>query len=141
MRRIDHAFARRLACFETVFCYMVTFEIFRLETNVDSFAANDVIFRKGDARTVMYVVKEGEVDIQIGDKVVETVRPNGIFGEMAMVDGQPRTASAIARTDCKLVPIDQKRFQFLVQQTPYFAIQVMQLLVERLRRMDKMIEA
>jgi CRP-like cAMP-binding protein len=120
---------------------MITFEIFRLETNVDFFAASDVIFCKGDARTVMYVVKEGEVDIKIGDKVVETVRPNGIFGEMAMVDGQPRTASAIARTDCKLIPIDQKRFQFLVQQTPYFAIQVMQLLVERLRRMDKMIEA
>jgi CRP/FNR family transcriptional regulator, cyclic AMP receptor protein len=120
---------------------MITFEMFRLESNLDSFSANDIVFRQGDARTVMYVVKEGEVDIKIGGKIVETVGPNGIFGEMAMVDGQPRTASAIARTDCKLVPIDQKRFQFLIQQTPYFALQVMQLLVERLRRADKLIEA
>lgn len=120
---------------------MVTFEMFRLETNVDSYQADDVIFRKGDPRTVMYAVIEGEVDIKLGDKLIETVEPDGIFGEMAMVDGRPRTASAVARTDCKLVPIDQKRFQSLVQQTPLFAIQVMQLLVERLRRMDKQIVA
>jgi len=60
---------------------------------------------------------------------------------MAMVDGQPRTAAAVARTDCQLVPIDQKRFQFLVQQTPYFAIEVMRVLVERLRRADRLVEA
>ncbi len=52
--------------------------------------------------------------------------------------GDPRT---VARTDCKLVPIDQKRFQFLVQQTPYFAIEVMRVLVERLRRADRLVEA
>lgn len=84
----------------------------------------------------MFVVKEGEVDILLGNRVVETVGPDGIFGEMAMVDGQARTASAVARTDCKLVPIDQRRFQFLVRQTPFFAIEVMRVLVERLRRTD-----
>jgi CRP/FNR family transcriptional regulator, cyclic AMP receptor protein len=120
---------------------MTTFEMFRLETDFESYGANDVIFSKGDPRSVMYAVKEGEVDLKIGDRVVETVGPSGIFGEMAMVDGQPRTASAIARTECKLVPIDQKRFQFVVQQTPYFAIQVMKLLVERLRRADELIAA
>ncbi len=119
---------------------MVTFEMFRHATSFESFSANDVIFRKGDPRTFMYAVKEGEVDIKLGEKLLETVGPEGIFGEMAMVDGQPRTASAIARTDCKLVPIDQKRFQFLVQQTPHFAIHVMQLLVERLRRTNDLLE-
>lgn len=120
---------------------MAKFQMFRLEAECDSFAANDVIFRKGDPRSVMYVIKEGEVEIRLGDKVIETIGPDGLFGEMAMVDGEPRTASAVARTACKLVPIDQKRFQFLVQQTPNFAIQVMQLLVQRLRRMDALIEA
>ena len=89
----------------------------------------------------MFVVKEGEVDILLGNRVVETVGPDGIFGEMAMVDGQARTASAVARTDCKLVPIDQKRFQFLVRQTPFFAIEVMRVLVERLRRTDLIVAA
>ena len=90
----------------------------------------------------MYVVKEGEVEIRLRDTVVEVVGQDGIFGEMAMVDGQARTATAVARTDCKLVPIDQKRFQFLVQQTPLsLRSTVMQVLVERLRRVDLMVEA
>jgi CRP/FNR family transcriptional regulator, cyclic AMP receptor protein len=120
---------------------MGKFEMFRNQTDLEAFTAGSTVFRKGDPRTVMYVVKEGEVEIRLRDTVVEVVGPDGIFGEMAMVDGQARTATAVARTDCKLVPIDQKRFQFLVQQTPYFAIQVMQVLVERLRRVDLMVEA
>jgi len=119
---------------------MAKFEMFRNQAT-ETFSARDTIFEKGDPRTVMYVVQESEVEIRLGDKVLEVVGPDGIFGEMAMVDGQPRTATAIARTDCKLVPIDQKRFQFLVQQTPYFAIEVMRILVERLRRADQLIEA
>jgi CRP-like cAMP-binding protein len=47
---------------------------------------------------------------------------------------KPRSALAIARIDCRLVPIDEKRFTFLVQQTPYFSIQVMRVIAERLRR-------
>jgi CRP-like cAMP-binding protein len=106
-----------------------------------TFAAGETIFRQGDPRTFMFVVNQGEVEIKIGDRVVEVVVAGGIFGEMAMIDGQPRTAAAVARTECKLVPIDQRRFQFLVQQTPYFAIEVMRVLAGRLRRVDQLIEA
>ena len=120
---------------------MSKFEMFRNQTDLETFGAGSTIFQKGDPRTVMFVVKEGEVDILLGNRVVETVGPDGIFGEMAMVDGQARTASAVARTDCKLVPIDQKRFQFLVRQTPFFAIEVMRVLVERLRRTDLIVAA
>jgi CRP/FNR family transcriptional regulator, cyclic AMP receptor protein len=105
------------------------------------FAAGETIFHQGDARTFMFVVNEGQVEIRIGDRVVEVVEAGGIFGEMAMIDGEPRTATAVARVDSKLVPIDQKRFQFLVQQTPYFAIEVMRVLAGRLRRLDQLIEA
>src|SRR5438874_4688114 len=119
---------------------MAKFEMFRNQDNSESFSAHDTIFEKGDPRTVMYVVQEGEVEIRLGGKVLEVVGPNGIFGEMAMVDGKSRTATAVARTDCKLVPIDQKRFQFLIQQTPYFALEVMRVLVERLRRADQLVE-
>ena len=117
---------------------MSKFQMFRNQP-VESFPADAVIFQQGDPRTAMYVVNEGEVEIRIGDKLLEVVGPHGVFGEMAMVDGQARTASAIARTACKLVLIDQKRFEFLVQQTPYFAIEVMRVLVDRLRRADQMI--
>jgi CRP/FNR family cyclic AMP-dependent transcriptional regulator len=119
---------------------MAKFEMFRNQPT-ESFSAHDIIFSRGDPRTVMYVVQEGEVEIRLGGKVLEVVGADGVFGEMAMVDGQPRTATAVARTDCKLVSIDQKRFLFLVQQTPYFALEVMRVLVERLRRADQLIEA
>jgi CRP-like cAMP-binding protein len=84
----------------------------------------------------MYVIKEGEVDILVNDKVIETVGPGGIVGETALIDTHPRSATVVAKTDCQLVPIDEKRFTFLIQQTPYFSLQVMRVLVERVRRMD-----
>jgi CRP-like cAMP-binding protein len=67
---------------------------------------------------------------------VETAGPGAFVGEMALIDRQRRSASAVARTDCKLVRIDEQRFQFMTQQTPFFALEVMRTLVRRLRGMD-----
>jgi CRP/FNR family cyclic AMP-dependent transcriptional regulator len=120
---------------------MVTFEMFQHATSFKSFSSNDVTFRKGDSGTFMDAVKEGEVDIKLGEKLLKTVGPDEIFGEMAIVDGQPRTASAIARTDCKIMSIDQTRFNFSSSRRSTFALHVMQLLVERLRRANELIEA
>jgi CRP-like cAMP-binding protein len=82
----------------------------------------------------MYVVTEGEVNILLGDQILDVLGPGGIFGEMALIDSSPRSASAIAKTDCKLVPVSRQRFTFLVQQTPYFSLEVMHVMAERLRR-------
>ena len=120
---------------------MAKFDMFQKQTDLELFGAGDTIFRKGEPRTFMFVVNEGAVEIRLGDRVVEVVEPGGIFGEMAMIDDAPRTATAIARSDCKLLPIDQKRFEFLVQQTPFFAIEVMRVLADRLRRANQLIEA
>jgi len=119
---------------------MPKFDMFQNQA-CQCFRAGETIFRQGEPRTFMFVVNEGEVEIRIGEKVVEVVGPTGIFGEMAMIDGAARTATTVAKSDCKLVPIDAKRFQFLVQQTPYFAIEVMRVLAGRLRRVDQLIEA
>ncbi len=113
-----------------------TVSLFRNATDCESFSAGQLIFQEGQSGDVMYAVTEGEVDIRIHDKVIETVGPGGILGEMALIDTKPRSATAIARTDCKLVPINEKRFAFLVQQTPHFAVQVMRVMADRLRRMD-----
>jgi len=56
--------------------------------------------------------------------------------EMALIDQAPRTATAVAKSPCKLAVITEKRFAFLVQTTPYFALHVMKVMAERLRRMD-----
>lgn len=115
----------------------VSIDLFRNADEVEAYAAGHCIFEQGgEGGDRMYGVKDGEVDIVVRGAVVETVGPGGIFGEMSLIDSSRRSASAIAKTDCVVVPINAKRFNFLVQQTPMFALQVMRIMTERLRRMD-----
>jgi CRP-like cAMP-binding protein len=101
------------------------------------FAAGDVIFAEGDKGDVMYVVLTGEVAIERGGRVMETLGGGGVFGEMALIDGSPRSATVRAKTECEVAPINEKTFLFLVHETPFFAIAVMRTLADRLRRMDE----
>lgn len=111
-----------------------TIEIFKYEQNVDYYAAGELIFEAGDPGRVMYVVQEGEVDVLANGRVIDTVIAGGIFGEMALIDRSPRSASVMARTDCRVVPLDEARFMQHVHRTPFFALQVMRIMTERLRR-------
>ena len=111
---------------------------FRNTTDFREYRAGAVIFDENEPGRMMYVIKEGEVEIMHNGQVLEIIGPGDIFGEMALVDLMPRSAAAIARTDCKLVPVDNNRFIFLIQETPTFALQVMHTMAERLRRMTKM---
>jgi CRP-like cAMP-binding protein len=104
--------------------------------NVASYKAGEVVFQAGDSGKHMYVVKSGAVELRIGGQRVESLKSGDVFGEMALVDGEQRCATAIAITDAQLVPIDQPRFEYLVKQTPYFALEVMQIMARRLRQMN-----
>lgn len=115
---------------------MISLSLFR-NADTKDFAAGETIFSTGEEGRNMYVVAEGEVDIWLGQVVAETVKPGGIFGEMALIDQHVRSADAIARTDCKLVPVDQRRFQYLVSETPFFALQVMSIMADRLRHANQ----
>ena len=99
----------------------------------EAFSAGQIIFSEGQPGEVMYVILEGEVDIQASGKSLQTLHSGDMFGEMALVDGEPRSADAVARTDSKLVPINKKRFAFLVTETPFFALEVMKVMANRLR--------
>jgi CRP/FNR family transcriptional regulator, cyclic AMP receptor protein len=101
------------------------------------FKAGDVIFREGDNALELFVIKSGQVRIQIGNKTVTELAPDTIFGEMALIDDEPRSATAVAATDVELVPVSEKQFLFLVSQTPYFALKVMRVLAQRLRKTTK----
>jgi CRP/FNR family transcriptional regulator, cyclic AMP receptor protein len=114
---------------------MSTFRMF-LNQESKSFVKGDTIFQKGDPADRMYIIAEGEVEISIGDRVAEVLGAEMIFGEMALVTHEPRSGAARARTDCQLVEIPERRFLFLTQQTPNFALDVMRVIAERLRRRD-----
>jgi CRP-like cAMP-binding protein len=104
---------------------------------VRPFNAGEIIFKEGDPATELYVIHKGQVSIQSGNRLLDTLDANAIFGEMAIVDSAPRSADAIALTDVTLIPISQKQFLFLVTETPFFAINVMRVLARRLRAMNK----
>ena len=106
----------------------------RNEPDVRTYRAGEVVFAEGQPGDSMYALLEGEVEIRKGDRVLETVPAGGVFGEMALIDQEARSASAIAVTDCRVVAVGQRRFTLLVQQTPYFALQIMHVLADRLRR-------
>ncbi|MGA8864290.1 MAG: cyclic nucleotide-binding domain-containing protein [Gallionella sp.] len=114
-------------------------ELFRHETDLQSLPAGQALFREGEPGNLMYVLMSGSADIIVHDRVVETVAAGAIIGEMAMIDEGTRSATIIAKTDCKLLAIDHKRFNFLIQQTPNFAIHVMRVIATRLRRADSML--
>ena len=115
---------------------MPEINVFKNETNFQILEPGTVIFNRGDASDFMYAVLEGEVDILVEGRVVATVQPGSLFGEMALIDNGPRSATAKVRTTAKLVPVDKRRFMFMIQQTPFFALQVMQLMAERIRTFD-----
>ena len=98
-----------------------------------SFKAGEIIFREGDAAEELFVIKSGKVEIRLGNRVLDTLPELSIFGEMALIDSAPRSATAVAATDVALVPVSEKQFLFLVTRTPHFALNVMRVLARRLR--------
>jgi CRP-like cAMP-binding protein len=99
-------------------------------------SAGKTLFKEGEIGDTMYMIKEGKVELLVKGGAVEVVGPGGILGEMALIDQKPRSATAIAQTDCTLLPVKQDQFFSMIQQTPSFAIKVMRMMCDRLRRMD-----
>lgn len=98
-----------------------------------SFKAGAIIFREGDPAEELYVIKSGKIEIRLGNRVLDTLPERSIFGEMALIDASPRSATAVALTDVTLVPVAEKQFLFLVGRTPHLPLNVMRVLARRLR--------
>jgi CRP-like cAMP-binding protein len=100
-------------------------------------AAGTTIFKLGDPPDCMYSVIEGQVDIFVRGELVDTVSAGGIFGEMAVIENDRRAATAVAKTELRIVSIDQRQFLALIQESPNFALHVMRILSDRVRRLDE----
>ncbi|MFA6202963.1 MAG: cyclic nucleotide-binding domain-containing protein [Gallionella sp.] len=111
-------------------------QLFRHETELKKLAAGEVLFKEGELGGVMYVLMSGATEIIVHGRIMETSEPGAILGEMAMIDNVAHSATVIAKSDCTFLPIDQKRFNFLIQQTPNFALHVMRVMAGRLRKTD-----
>lgn len=118
---------------------MPDLSMFANSADTQEYPAGHEFFAIGDIGDVMYLVVSGEVEILIRDKIVETVRPGGIFGEMALIDNRKRSAAARAKTAVKAAPVDQGQFLYLLRTHPSFSIEVMNVMTDRLRLLNEML--
>ena len=118
---------------------MVFFELFANNPDIVRIAAGQPLFSEGDDGHRMFVLATGTAEVIVNNRVVEQLQHGNIVGEMGIVSPGPRSATVVATNDCEFVAIDEKRFNYLVQQTPFFATQVMRVMAERLRAVNQMV--
>jgi len=100
---------------------------------VESVAQSMVFFTENQNSDRMYLLEEGEVSLTRGGKPIDVVKAGEIFGEMAAISRLPRSATAVARSACRVVSLDAKQFQRAIQKMPEFALMLMNILINRLR--------
>ena len=104
------------------------------------FAAGTVVFREGDAGGDMFIVESGQVDIvrkARGEEPIATLGAGDFFGEMAMLEDQPRFASAVARSEVRALRIERAAFADMLKQNVEIAVRIMRKLVARHRRAEQ----
>jgi CRP/FNR family cyclic AMP-dependent transcriptional regulator len=110
-----------------------TFEKF-----IQVYSRGEVVFRENSLGREMFIVYSGKINLykerQDNMVLLATVEQGDFFGEMALIDGSPRSAAAIAAEDTQLIVLDESKFLYLLRHQPEFALVVMQKLCEGLRR-------
>ena len=106
------------------------------------YARDEVIFHRGDVGTALFLVRKGEVGIRLssaeGQEVILTVLSRGeSFGELALLDGQPRSADAVAREETQLLILHREDFQRCLAERPAVATNLLAVLAGMLRRVTQ----
>jgi len=104
------------------------------------YEAKDSIFKEGDPGDKVYFILSGSVNVYIGSgyakRVLWSLLPGDIFGEMALFDNLSRTASIDALERTRLVVLDREQFNHLIAKYPILAQRVIELMASRMRKMD-----
>ncbi|MEO6196605.1 MAG: Crp/Fnr family transcriptional regulator [Dehalococcoidia bacterium] len=108
-----------------------------------SYARGDVIFLKDDPGEALFIVESGSVRIHVTgaqgtDLTLAVMNANDFFGDMSLLDGKPRSASASALTDSNLIVLERDHFTELVRKRPDAALAVLARVTHRLRGSDQM---
>ncbi len=104
-----------------------------------TYPAGSVVFNQGDPGDCMYIVQSGVIEMTIAEKVVEVCGPNEAIGFMSMIDTAPRSSTARVKEPVELSIIDQRKFRFMVDEVPNFAMYIMGAMARRIRGMSKAI--
>jgi len=106
----------------------------------DSVPEGHAFFSENQASDRMYLLLEGEVRVLRGGKPLDIIKAGEIFGEMAAITGERRTASAIAKSACRALSLDAQQFERAIETAPEFALMLMGILINRLRLMDAILD-
>lgn len=115
-----------------------TIKILHKAGDAQDYNAGEVIFNQGDSGELVYALIAGEVEMFVDGKLIETIRPGDVFGEGALLHhDRQRTSSAIAKTNCHIVSLNQQRFLFAIQETPMFAFDLLRSYSDRFRKLKQ----
>ncbi|HEY5898657.1 MAG TPA: cyclic nucleotide-binding domain-containing protein [Burkholderiales bacterium] len=117
----------------------VALEFFKSAGKPETLAEGEKIFSQNQRaipllrRNKMYLLLKGEVGLVAGRRTIGRIRPGEIFGEMAVISDAPRSASAVAKTACRVIALDDSEFQAALARKPDFAVMMMSVMIHRLR--------
>ncbi|MCB1914915.1 MAG: cyclic nucleotide-binding domain-containing protein [Rhodocyclaceae bacterium] len=95
----------------------------------------EILFSEGEAADVTYLLVDGRAELLVQGQTIEVAQPGAFLGELALIEpDQPRPMSVRAVTECRLARIDSERFEEIVARHPQFAVDLMKVMAERLRR-------
>jgi CRP/FNR family cyclic AMP-dependent transcriptional regulator len=118
---------------------MLCYSLFRNDPHIVAVRAGMPLFVEGDGSGLLYVLTSGEALIRVGDQELERLHIGAVVGELSLVLNEPHSATVEAVTDCEFACVDEKRFNFLVTETPGFAIDLMRTMARRLRATDRLL--
>lgn len=109
--------------------------LFRREDSPVHFDEGEFLIKQDSSHGRCYVILEGSVTIRHNDRIISNEGPGSIVGELSLVDSKAASADVIATSKTKVATVTPERFEYLVQQHPFFALDVMRVMAYRLRRM------
>jgi CRP/FNR family cyclic AMP-dependent transcriptional regulator len=118
---------------------MMCASLFRNDPRLVAVHAGSLLFTQGDSPDMMFVLARGKARILVNGREVEQLAIGDPVGEMSLIDHEPHSATVEAVTDCEFVCVDEGRFQFLVTETPGFALDLMRTMARRLRNVDRLL--
>jgi CRP/FNR family transcriptional regulator, cyclic AMP receptor protein len=111
------------------------------ETDVVSFAAGTTVVEEGLLGETMFVVLSGEARVAKGKRRLGTVRPGDFFGEVALLDGAPRSASVVAETPLEAIRLYRRTLMRMIEAEPQLALKILDSLVRRVRNLSRPLDA
>ncbi|MEB3209806.1 MAG: Crp/Fnr family transcriptional regulator [Leptolyngbyaceae bacterium] len=101
------------------------------------FPQNHTIFRQGEKGESLYIVVSGSVAVHIGDRTIVELGSGSCFGEMAVIDAEPRSASVTTLERCECLLLTQQQLYEAIDEMPNIAVNVIRLLSRRIRTLNQ----